>query len=113
MQPILNEQFFNLEIIKICCGEKFCLAMIKDSITKLVSIWTWGRNKEGQLGLDDEVEISRPKLVPYLLEFVNHFASNIACGKYHCLVLLEKKEENFNVDNKQILNQMILKFNKF
>ena len=114
LQPILNEQFFNLEIIKISCGEKFCLAMIKDSITKLISIWTWGRNKEGQLGLDDDnIENSRPKLVPYLLEFVNHYPLNIACGKSHCLVLLERKEDNFNIDNKQILNQLILKYNKF
>ena len=88
--------------------------MIKDSITKLISIWTWGRNKEGQLGLDDDnIENSRPKLVPYLLEFVNHYPLNISCGKSHCLVLLERKEDNFNIDNKQILNQLILKYNKF
>ena len=62
---------------------------------------------------DDNIENSRPKLVPYLLEFVNHYPLNISCGKNHCLVLLERKEDNFNIDNKQILNQLILKYNKF
>ena len=28
LRPVLNEQFYNLNIIKISCGEKFCVAMI-------------------------------------------------------------------------------------
>ena len=112
-RPVLNEQFYNLEIIKISCGEKFCLAMIKDSITKITNIWTWGRNKEGQLGLDDDIENSRPKLVPNLLEFINHHPLDISCGKNHCLILLEKKEEITNINNESILNLLINKYNKF
>jgi len=117
--PILNEQFYNLEIIKISCGEKFCLAMIKDNITKIVNIWTWGQNKEGQLGLNSNIDISSPKLVPSLLEYVNHFPIDISCGNNHCLILLEKKGEdiNYNINNDinkdNILNQLIYKYNKF
>ena len=112
LKPVINEQFYNLNIIKISCGEKFCVAMIKDLMTNIVNIWVWGRNKEGQLGIDEDVEISRPKLVPSLLEFVNHYPVDISCGKNHCLILLEKKDE-INVDNNQILNQIITKYNKF
>ena len=112
LKPVINEQFYNLNIIKISCGEKFCVAMIKDTITNLVNIWTWGRNKEGQLGLDENIEYSNPKLVPNLLEYVNHYPLDICCGKEHCLILLEKKEE-INVDNNQILNQIVTKYNKF
>ena len=112
LKPVINEQFYNLNIIKISCGEKFCVAMIKDLMTNIVNIWGWGRNKEGQLGIDEDVEISRPKLVPSLLEFVNHYPVDISCGKNHCLILLEKKDE-INVDNNQILNQIITKYNKF
>ena len=112
LKPIINEQFYNLDIIKVSCGEKFCVAMIKDAITNIVNIWTWGRNKEGQLGLDEDIEYSNPKLVPNLLEYVNHYPVDICCGKNHCLILLEKKEE-INVDNGQILNQIISKYNKF
>ena len=121
--PVLNEQFYNLEIIKISCGEKFCLAMIRDSITKIINIWTWGENKEGQLGLNNNVDISLPKLVPGLLEFVNHFPVDIACGSNHCLILLEKKGEDINInnninsdidiDNDKIFSQLIYKYNKF
>ena len=113
LRPVLNEQFYNLEIIKISCGEKFCLAMIKDSITKIINICSWGRNKEGQLGLDNDIENSRPKLVPYILEFINHYPLDISCGKNHCLVLLEKKEEITNIDNDKLLNHLITKYNKF
>ena len=119
--PVLNEQFYNLEIIKISCGEKFCLAMIRDSITKIINIWTWGENREGQLGLNNNVDISLPKLVPSLLEFVNHFPVDIACGSNHCLILLEKKGEDINnninsdidIDNDKIFSQLIYKYNKF
>ena len=112
-RPVLNELFYNLEIIKICCGEGFCLAMIKDQITKIVNIWTWGRNNEGQLGLDDEVENSGPKLVPSLLEFINHYPLDISCGKNHCLILLEKKDEISDINYSTIFSQMISKYNKF
>ena len=111
--PVLNEQFYNLQIIKLCCGEVFCLAMIKDSITKIINIWTWGRNREGQLGLDLDIENSRPKLVPNLLEYINHNPLDIACGKNHSLILLEKKDEIINIDNDKILEQIISKYNKF
>ena len=112
LRPVLNEQFYNLNIIKISCGEKFCVAMIKDKITNSINIWAWGRNKEGQLGFNDNVENSRPKLVPFLLEFINHYPKDISCGKNHCLVLLEKKDE-INIDDNDIFNQIISKYNKF
>ena len=86
--------------------------MIKDKITNSINIWAWGRNKEGQLGFNDNVENSRPKLVPFLLEFINHYPKDISCGKNHCLVLLEKKDE-INIDDNDIFNQIISKYNKF
>ena len=117
LSPVLNEQFFKLEIIKISCGNDFCIAMIRDSLTKIVNIWSWGRNKEGQLGLNsNEVEYSSPNLVPNLLEYVNHCPVDISTGNNHCLVLLEKKGENeINIDIEEniIIEQMISKYNKF
>ena len=117
LSPVLNEQFFKLEIIKISCGNDFCIAMIRDSLTKIVNIWSWGRNKEGQLGLNsNEVEYSSPNLVPNLLEYVNHCPVDISTGNNHCLVLLEKKEENeinIDIEENKIIEQMIAKYNKF
>ena len=112
IKPIQVDQFFNLEIIKVACGENNCVAMVKDSTTKIVNVWSWGGNKKGQLGLGNNIEKSRPKPVPALLEYINHIPKDISCGKNHCLVLLERKDE-IKTDDKKIINDLILKYNKF
>ena len=111
-KPTQVEQFYNLEILKVSCGENFCIAMVKDSITKIVNIWSWGSNKEGQLGLGNNDKNSRPKPIPILLEYINHTPKDISCGKSHCLVLLERNGE-LNINNEKIINDMIIKYNKF
>ena len=111
-KPIKADQFYNLEILKVACGEDFCIAMVRDLNSKIVNIWSWGSNKEGQLGLGNNDENSRPKPVPSLLEYVNHIPKDISCGKNHCLVLLEKKGR-ININIKNIIDDMILKYNKF
>ena len=110
--PIKVDQFYNLEIIKVVCGEDNCIAMVKDSTTKMINIWSWGSNKKGQLGFGNDIENNRPKPIPTLLEYINHFPKDITCGKNHCLVLLERNDE-IKIDNKQIINDLILKYNKF
>ena len=111
-KPKKVDQFYNLEVLKVACGEDFCIAMVRDSNSKIVNIWSWGSNKEGQLGLGSNDENSRPKPVPSLLEYVNHIPKDITCGKNHCLVLLVKKEK-MNINIKNIIGDMILKYNKF
>ena len=112
LNPTKVEQFYNLEIIKVVCGENSCIAMVRDSTTKEVNIWSWGNNKEGQLGLGSDIEKSKPKPIPSLLEYINHYPKDIACGKNHCLVLLERNDE-INTDDNKIINDMITKYNKF
>ena len=46
------------------------------------------------------------------MEYINHIPIDITCGKNHCLVLLERKD-NINFDNNKILNDLITKYNKF
>ena len=111
-KPKKVDQFYNLEILKVACGEDFCIAMVRDSNSKIVNIWSWGSNKEGQLGLGSNDENSRPKPVPSLLEYVNHIPKDITCGKNHCLVLLVKNGK-MNINIKNIIDDMILKYNKF
>jgi len=111
-KPIHVEQFYNLEILKVSCGENFCIAMVRDSISKIVNIWSWGSNKEGQLGLGNKTKNSRPKPIPILLEYINHLPKDISCGKNHCLVLLKRNGE-LNINNEKIINDMIIKYNKF
>ena len=112
MKPTHAGQFFNIEIIKVCCGENNCIAIAKDSATKIMNIWSWGSNKKGQLGLGNKIQNSSPKLVPTFMEYINHIPIDITCGKNHCLVLLERKD-NIKFDNNKILNDLITKYNKF
>ena len=112
LKPFLNELFFNLNIIKISCGENFCVAIIKDIITNMINIWAWGSNNNGQIGFNSDIKNIRPKFIPSLLEYINHTPVDICCGKNHCLILLKKNDE-INIDNDKILNQMISKYNKF
>ena len=113
MNPTYVEQFYNLEIIKVVCGENNCLAMVKDSTNKNENIWSWGSNKEGQLGLGNDIENSKPKPIPSFFEYINHIPKDISCGKNHCLVLLERKDEKDNINNKKIIEDFISKYNKF
>ena len=114
IKPIKVEQFYNLEIIKVSCGENSCIAMVQDSTSKNINIWSWGNNKKGQLGLGKSIENSRPKPIPGLLEFINHCPKDITCGQNHCLVLLERKDDsNINIDYNKIINDLIIKYNKF
>ena len=112
IKPTRVEQFYKLEIIKVVCGENNCIAMVRDSTTKIVNIWSWGNNREGQLGLGNNVEESKPKPIPSLLEYVNHYPKDITCGKNHCLVLLQRNDE-INFDQNKIINDLILKYNRF
>ena len=111
-KPVQVEQFYNLEIIKVACGENNCVAMVKDSTTKIVNVWSWGGNKKGQLGFGNNIENSRPKPIPAILEYINHIPKDISCGKNHCLVLLERKDE-ISIDEKKIIKELISKYNSF
>ena len=110
--PTQVDQFYKLEVIKVACGENHCIAIVKDSSTNIINIWGWGSNKEGQLGFGNNIERSKPKPIPSLIEYINHYPKDISCGKNHCLVLLERKEE-IKIDNNQIIKDLIKKYNKF
>ena len=112
INPTQVDQFYKLEIIKVACGEKSCIAMVKDLTTKIINIWSWGSNKEGQLGFGNDIENSKPKPIPSLLEYINHYPKDITSGKNHCLILLERKDE-IKIDNNKIIKDLIIKYNKF
>ena len=112
VKPTQVEQFYHLEINKVVCGENYCVAMVRDSTTKILNIWSWGSNKEGQLGLGSKIENSMPKPIPNLLEYINHIPKDISCGKNHCLVLLERKDE-MSINDKKIIDDLIIKYDKF
>ena len=112
LMPSYVEQFYNLDIVKISCGESHCIALIKDLTSKVINVWSWGNNDKGQLGMGDNSKIGKPKPIPGLLEYVNHIPKDISVGKNHTLILMERKD-SLNKNNLNDIEEIISKYIKF
>ena len=79
----------------VCCGETFSLC-----ITDNGRLFSWGENKEGQLGVGDFKGRAHPTLLekfcdpdqPRLKDMKNKFFEHIAVGNWHCLAITNKKK---------------------
>ena len=67
-------------IIKLAAGSMHSVAL-----TKSGSVYVWGSNKEGQLGLGDEAE--EVSYTPELLDFENDTTNDVSCGYYHTAIV--------------------------
>ena len=65
----------------VACGKSHTIALLEDG-----SVWTWGRNKHGQLGLGDK---DRDRATPEEIPLENKKACMISAGFNHTLILLE------------------------
>ena len=104
--PIKIDCFLNMKVLKISCGEGHCLAVIKDLISNIITIWSWGNNKFGQLGHGSLLKKSTPNPINYLSEYNSKSFEEIYCGGFHSLCLI-KYRENLNWiedDFKEIIN---------
>eukprot|EP00124_Ichthyophonus_hoferi_P001952 Ihof_evm5s118 gene=Ihof_evmTU5s118 len=69
----------DLKVIKICAGMRHSVALTSNG-----SVFTWGVNRHGQLGLGESVKLSHtPTLVPGLEERI----VDIATGQQHTVLL--------------------------
>ena len=93
--PTKVDCFLNMKVLKISCGEGHCLAIIKDLISNIQTIWSWGNNKFGQLGQGSTVKKSTPNPINYLSEYNSKKFDEISCGGFHSLCLI-KYRENLN-----------------
>ncbi|XP_043466153.1 probable E3 ubiquitin-protein ligase HERC4 isoform X1 [Leptopilina heterotoma] len=67
-------------VVQIACGLKHALALTNNG-----ELYSWGSNKEGQLGLGPNIKKElKPKLISSLVGIPIAF---IACGGYHCIVV--------------------------
>lgn len=78
--PLFIDCFSRLKVKKIACGENHCLAVIEDVNLNLISIWSWGLNKFGQLGNGSTNTITSPNMIEYFLEYNNLRIIDICCG---------------------------------
>ena len=90
--PTKVDCFLNMKILKIACGEGHCLAIIKDLITNIKTIWSWGNNKFGQLGQGSLMKKTTPNPINYLSEYSSKKFENISCGGFHSLCLIKYNE---------------------
>lgn len=71
--PKLVEKLQDLDILKVCCGSQFSVALTKDG-----QVYTWGKGDNQRLGHGTDEHVRYPKLLDSLqgseFSFVfNHF----------------------------------------
>ena len=106
--PTKVDCFLNMKVLKISCGEGHCLAIIKDLISNIQTIWSWGNNKFGQLGQGQNIKKSTPNPINYLSEYNSKKFGEIACGGFHSLCLIKYKENlNWIEDDYNEISRLI------
>ena len=91
--PTKVDCFLNMKVLKIACGEGHCLGVIKDLISNIITIWSWGNNNLGQLGQGSIIKKSTPNPINYLSDFNSKKFDEISCGGFHSLCLIKYKED--------------------
>ncbi|XP_051986313.1 E3 ubiquitin-protein ligase HERC2-like [Xyrauchen texanus] len=82
--PKLVEKLQDLDIVKVCCGSQFSVALNKDG-----QVYTWGKGDNQRLGHGTDEHVRYPKLLDSLQ---GKSVVDIAVGSTHCLALTEEGE---------------------
>ena len=69
--------------IQVSLGYKFSLALKQDG-----TVWSWGQNNDGELGLGNTTEYSEPQQITDIKEKI----TDVKTGYYHSIALTEKGE---------------------
>jgi alpha-tubulin suppressor-like RCC1 family protein len=76
--PIKIDGFDSEKVVMISCGYKHSLAL-----TESGRVFSWGENSYGQLGVENEINREKPKMI----EIENFSFEKISCGQRHSLLL--------------------------
>ncbi|KAL1023407.1 hypothetical protein UPYG_G00040470 [Umbra pygmaea] len=82
--PKLVEKLQDLDIVKVCCGSQFSVALTKDG-----QVYTWGKGDNQRLGHGTDEHVRYPKLLDILQ---GKKVVDIAVGSTHCLALTDEGE---------------------
>ena len=78
----LVQSLEKVHVIQISCGAAFTAC-----ITDAGDVWTFGDNKNGQLGLGHKENQASPQLVaPFSVRIIS-----VSCGNYHTVCIDEEK----------------------
>uniref|UniRef100_A0A3Q2Y7Y6 E3 ubiquitin-protein ligase HERC2 n=1 Tax=Hippocampus comes TaxID=109280 RepID=A0A3Q2Y7Y6_HIPCM len=101
--PKLVEKLQDLDIIKVCCGSQFSLALTKDG-----QVYTWGKGDNQRLGHGTDEHVRYPKVLDSLQKKV----VDVAVGSSHCLVLTDDGEVHSWGSNDKLQHFDTLFYNK-
>ena len=108
INPLKIEMFsISMKILKVSCGEGHVLAIVKDNTSNNELIFSWGSNKNGQLGLAIKDNKTIPTIINYFLNYKNKKIKDICCGAYHSFVILDNEKTinvNLQKEKEKILN---------
>ncbi|XP_039600637.1 E3 ubiquitin-protein ligase HERC2 isoform X1 [Polypterus senegalus] len=102
--PKLVEKLQDLNIVKVCCGSQFSVALTKDG-----QVYTWGKGDNQRLGHGTEEHVRYPKLLDSLQ---GKKVVDIAVGSTHCLALTDDGEVHSWGSNDQFQHFDTLFINK-
>ncbi|XP_061744248.1 E3 ubiquitin-protein ligase HERC2 isoform X2 [Nerophis ophidion] len=102
--PKLVEKLQDLDVVKVCCGSQFSLALTKDG-----QVYTWGKGDNQRLGHGSDEHVRYPKLLDSLQ---GKKVVDVAVGSSHCLVLTEDGEVHSWGSNDKLQHFDTLFYNK-
>nr|XP_057930110.1 E3 ubiquitin-protein ligase HERC2 isoform X4 [Doryrhamphus excisus] len=102
--PKLVEKLQDLDIVKVCCGSQFSLALTKDG-----QVYTWGKGDNQRLGHGTDEHVRYPKLLDSLQ---GKKVVDVAVGSSHCLVLTDDGEVHSWGSNDKLQHFDTLFYNK-
>jgi len=83
--------FTSMPVLQVTCGEAHSLALVVCDSSYI--LFSWGMQKQGQLGLGDvQYSNSTPRPISFL-QYV--MAYSMACGSYHSMVVLGEPTKAF------------------
>jgi len=89
--PKKMDCFTSMPVLQVASGEAHSLALVLCDSSYI--LFSWGMQKQGQLGLGD---MQIPNSTPRPISFLQHvMAYSMACGAYHSMVVLGDPSKNF------------------
>lgn len=95
--PMSVDAFYGMKVHNISCGESHCLAIVSDNLSRMKTVWGWGSNLFGQIGIGNQISQAQPKPISFFMDYSGGVVKDIQCGKNFSMVLLTKKK--FKEDN--------------
>ncbi|KAJ0230660.1 Uncharacterized protein HA466_0305330 [Hirschfeldia incana] len=90
--PFPVPEFHGRTVLKVACGDEHVVALVGSKEIQESTLYTWGNNHHGQLGLGDGESRARPQIVETFNQESGLTVYDLACGAHHTALLTCRKE---------------------